>query len=173
MPGAAIGRAHFFSTMPISSRPAGQTIRRSANGAHKLNGHPARHTGSGPEPHCPAPAPSEREPQKPGTVISAAGEEVQIPAIEGDGVAEIQNMRGPVIRANIAKALEGSYLHMRALFEYAGLWPAAPAADAAEASLAALLLERLELESRQAQAASGDADFDNGTAARTNGSAQI
>ncbi len=159
--------------MPISSRPAGQTIRRSANGAHKrLNGHPA-HADFDPAPPCPAPARSASKRQKPGTVISATGEEVEIPAIEGDGVAEIRNMRGPVIRANIAKALEGSYLHMRALFEYAGLWPAAATADAAEASLAALLLERLELESRQAQAASGDANFDNGTAARTNGSPQI
>jgi len=55
-------------------------------------------------------------------------------------------MRGEILRANIAKSLEGSHLHMKALFEYASLWPAGAGAEAKskEPSLAALLLEKLE-----------------------------
>jgi hypothetical protein len=49
-----------------------------------------------------------------------------------------------MLRANIAKALEGSYLHMKTLFEYAGVWPAETPAAEGESSLAALLLEKLE-----------------------------
>jgi hypothetical protein len=79
-------------------------------------------------------------------ILSAAGSEVEIPPIHGDGVNEIREMRGEILRAVITKALEGSYLHMRTLFEYAGLWPAASTAQpqSHDGSLAALLLEKLE-----------------------------
>ena len=78
-------------------------------------------------------------------VRSAAGAELDIPIIRGDGASEIRDMRGEILRGNIAKALLGSHLHMKALFEYAGLWPAGATNEAKhnDSSLAALLLERL------------------------------
>lgn len=86
------------------------------------------------------------------TVKSAAGEEVTIPAWTGDGVEQIREMRGPIIRANIAKALDGSYLHMKSLFEYAGLWPAEAPAEEDDSSFAALLLRKLEAEEKRGKA---------------------
>jgi hypothetical protein len=87
--------------------------------------------------------------EKPGRLRSAAGTETDIPAINGDGADEIRDMRGEILRANIAKALEGSHLHMKALFEYAGLWPAGGATGekSDDSSLAALLLDKLEVTS--------------------------
>ncbi|MGE0404956.1 MAG: hypothetical protein AB7O65_01560 [Candidatus Korobacteraceae bacterium] len=80
-------------------------------------------------------------------IRSAAGNMVVIPPIAGDGVNEIRDMRGEILRANIAKALEGSYLHMKTLFDYAGLWQsAAGKAETEEPSLAALLLDALKIE---------------------------
>jgi hypothetical protein len=81
------------------------------------------------------------------TIRTAAGTELQIPSIHGDGAKEIREMRGEILRANIAKSLDGSHLHMKVLFEYAGLWPAGQTSTEArrdESSLAALLLEKLE-----------------------------
>jgi len=75
---------------------------------------------------------------------------VAIPKIEGDGVAEIRSLRGAMIGANIAKALEGSYLHLKALLEYAGLWPAESMDDSGDSSLAALLFKSLETEEHPA-----------------------
>jgi hypothetical protein len=80
----------------------------------------------------------------PAAIRSASGEVVRISVIHGDGIAEIRELRGPMIRANIAKALEGSYLHMKVLFEYAGIWPAKPAEETEEPSLAELLLAKME-----------------------------
>jgi hypothetical protein len=80
----------------------------------------------------------------PAVIRSASGEVVGIPVIAGDGIAEIRELRGAMIRANIAKALEGSYLHMKVLFEYAGIWPAKPAEGTEDPSLAELLLAKLE-----------------------------
>jgi hypothetical protein len=81
------------------------------------------------------------------TIRTAAGTELRIPAIHGDGAKEIREMRGEILRANIAKSLDGSHLHMKVLFEYAGLWPAGQTSAEArrnDSSLAALLLEKLE-----------------------------
>jgi hypothetical protein len=83
---------------------------------------------------------------KPGWCRSAAGVETEIPVIHGAGAKEIREVRGEILRANIARALEGSHLHMKALFEYAGVWPAEGGTKEIhdDSSLAALLLKKLD-----------------------------
>ena len=122
-----------------SSARAGVRLRTGSTGGRK------KPSGTRVESQSPAKNSNESTPfKKAGATYSAAGERVEIPDISGDGVPEIRAMRGPMIRANIAKALEGNYLHMKALFEYAGVWPAEAPSEEEDASLASLLLEKLE-----------------------------
>lgn len=68
-----------------------------------------------------------------------------------DGVKAILRARPGIIQAIIKQAREGSYQHAKFLFEYAGIANAeTPAAEAEpQQSLAALLLEKLQIETEE------------------------
>jgi hypothetical protein len=62
-----------------------------------------------------------------------------------DSATAIRNAEPAIIAALIEQAAQGSYLHAKFLFDYAGLSSAGSQAER-EASLAEVLLERLGLE---------------------------
>ncbi len=62
-----------------------------------------------------------------------------------------------IVEAQIAKAREGSYLHARLLFDFAGLSGALGAPDsAADDSLARVLLRELQIEDETSEDAAGE-----------------
>jgi hypothetical protein len=89
--------------------------------------------------HPPAPAPELLSPQ-------------QAPR---EAVAAVFTNLGTIVQAMIGKAAEGSHLHAKLLFDFAGISAAslAPESEAEQPSLARLFLEKLDQMAKETAAA--------------------